>query len=204
MDQSEMNVTGILLAGGLSSRMGKEKGLVKVGNQYLYEYPLQVLEACCNEILISTCKDSVISRSYPIVCDETSGLGPIGGIYTCLKHSSNDLNVILSYDMPGVNEALVRYMLHEIKGDDMVVPSLKANQPEPLCGIYRKSILPVIEACIQQNEYAVHAVRNRSRSKVLLIKQHMSFWHPDLFANINKIGDLEQLSPGFGRITNEK
>jgi len=75
MDHSEVKITGILLAGGMSSRMGREKGRIKLGNRYLYEYPLQILETCCDEILIST----------------------------CLKHSSNELNVVLSYDMPAVS-----------------------------------------------------------------------------------------------------
>jgi molybdopterin-guanine dinucleotide biosynthesis protein A len=203
MDQHAGHMTGILLAGGKSSRMGKEKGSLKLGNQFLYEYPLQVLEACCENILISSCNPSLPRAPHPLVCDEISGLGPLGGIYSCLKYSSTELNVILSYDMPGINVPLIHYLLTEAKGYDVVVPALIEHQPEPLCGVYRKSALPVFEACIQQKEYAVHKALRKSRSKVLIIHQHMDFWHPELFININTREDLERLSPGFGSATNE-
>lgn len=203
MDHREVKITGILLAGGKSSRMGKEKGRVKLGNRLLYEYPLQVLEACCDEILISTCSNSVIPAAYPKVCDEILGVGPIGGIYTCLKYSANEVNVILSYDMPGINVPLIDHLLKEISRYNIVVPAKQANQPEPLCGIYRKGALPALEDCIRQKEYAVHKALKKTSSKVIEIEQDLDFWHPELFMNINRIEDLENIPPEIGRRLNE-
>ena len=100
------NITGILLAGGQSRRMGRDKGMIRIGKFLMYQYPLKVLESLCDEILISTCNPMEIEEDYEQVCDNIPGIGPIGGVATCLEKSSNDLNIILSYDLPLVNRGL--------------------------------------------------------------------------------------------------
>jgi CTP:molybdopterin cytidylyltransferase MocA len=57
-------MTGILLAGGMNRRMGKEKGNIRIGDAYLYQYPLSVLEKLCDEVLISTCKKAVFQEQH--------------------------------------------------------------------------------------------------------------------------------------------
>ncbi|MDT8431693.1 MAG: molybdenum cofactor guanylyltransferase [Bacteroidales bacterium] len=100
------NITGILLAGGRSRRMGRDKGMIRLGKFLMYQYPLKVLESLCDEILISTCNPMEIEKDYEQVCDNIPGIGPIGGVVTCLEKSSNDLNIIVSYDLPLVNREL--------------------------------------------------------------------------------------------------
>ena len=90
--------TGILLAGGLSKRMGLEKGLIRVGDSLLYQYPLRVLQSLSQKILISTCKKLDITESHEQVCDTIPGIGPMGGLYTCLKYSDTDPNLVVPYD----------------------------------------------------------------------------------------------------------
>ena len=57
-------ITGILLAGGMSQRMGKEKGIIRIGPKYLYQYGLEILENLCDEVLISTCKEGLFFENY--------------------------------------------------------------------------------------------------------------------------------------------
>lgn len=198
MDDAEIKITGILLAGGKSRRMGREKGVLKIGKRYLFQYPLKVLEALCDEILISTCDKFSLPVEYPKVCDEVGGIGPMGGIFSCLKRSSNDLNIVLSYDLPLVNEALVSYLIQERGSYDIILPSLQRNKLEPLCGIYRKKVAETLEDLIDKNEFAVHSAFQLVKSKTILIERQMPFWHPDLFLNINHIDDLKRLPSGFG------
>jgi len=193
MNNNKSNITGILLAGGLSKRMGREKGTLKIGDNLLFQYPLKVLERICGEILISTCNDSTLPVDYPKVCDEVKGIGPMGGIYTCLKHSSNDLNIIISYDMPLVSDALINHLIGESESFDMVLPALTADRPEPLCGLYRKNCVGIFEKCIEQKVYAVHLAMALSKSNVVLIDEKMSFWNPRIFLNVNSEEDLEDL-----------
>jgi molybdopterin-guanine dinucleotide biosynthesis protein A len=198
MKGSQQTVTGILLAGGLSKRMGQEKGGLKIGNRMLFEFPLRALEDTCDEILISTCKDFPTPLPYPLVCDETRGIGPMGGIHASLKHSSNDLNIILSYDMPLVSAGLLRYLIQESQGYDVVVPALDEKRPEPLCALYRKTVIEPFSRLIDEKSYAVHGVISRTRAKILTIEPGMPFYHKDIFLNINRAGDLQRLPRNYG------
>jgi molybdopterin-guanine dinucleotide biosynthesis protein A len=193
MERPHPAITGILLAGGMSSRMGREKGEVMIGRRRLYEFPLQLLENLCEEILISTCKNPSPVPHHPAICDEIKGIGPMGGILSCLEQSTNDLNIILSYDMPLLHESLLEYLVSESKGYDIVVPALDKTRPEPLCAVYRKRITPVLRELISEKEFAVHKVIVRSRSKVLIIDDRFPFFHPGLFLNVNSLEDLDRL-----------
>ena len=140
----EEQITGILLAGGNSKRMGREKGLIPVGDALMYQFPLRVLESVCPEILISTGKHLEIEEKHKQVKDAISGMGPIGGLYTCLNRSKTDLNLVLPYDLPLVNRELFLHLLKHARGYEVVIAAMEPDKPEPLCGIYRKTVLPVI------------------------------------------------------------
>ncbi len=202
MNSSRSKITGILLAGGMSRRMGREKGILKIGGRFLYQYPLRILEALCDEILISTCTNFSTPLAYPAVCDEITGIGPMGGIYTCLKKSSNDLNIVLSYDMPLVNEGLLEHLIHESPSHDIVIPALQDNKSEPLCGIYRQSVTDVFRDLIGKKMYAVHRALPLVNSRTVLIDDRMPFYHPDIFLNINQESDLKRLPATFENETN--
>jgi molybdopterin-guanine dinucleotide biosynthesis protein A len=198
MNSSLGPITGILLAGGKSQRMGREKGTLEIGNRLMYEYPLEVLETICEEILISSCSDQPSLAGHQVVCDEIKGIGPMGGIHSCLGQSPTDLNIVLSYDMPLISEGLLRHLVAESHGWDAVIPALHQDKPEPLCAVYRKSVLGAFRDLIKKKQYAVHQVIPMIKSRVLIIDDTMAFYHPDLFLNINRQSDLNRLPSGFG------
>jgi molybdenum cofactor guanylyltransferase len=178
--------------------MGTEKGHLRIGDRLLYQLPLAVLENSCDEILVGTCRDSIIPVHHRVVCDEVKGIGPLGGIYSCLKGAANELSLVISYDMPLVNDALVTLLLHEAEGYDLVLPAMEGRKPEPLCGLYRKSVIPLIKEMIRENDYAVHHLLMKCNSRIINISEKMECWHPDLFLNINSREDLVRLMAGSG------
>ncbi len=193
MIASDQKITGILLAGGKSSRMGKEKGFIMLGDKMLYQYPLRVLESLCDEILISTCKTLEIEEDHEQVCDEITDLGPIGGIYTCLKKSSSTLNIILSYDLPMIKQDVLEELLRSSSGHDVVLPAMDPDWPEPLCGIYTKDVADVMLGQIKKGEYAVHKCLSLVQTKIVQVTPNMPFFHTELFRNINTESDLDEL-----------
>lgn len=197
MHTSDTKITGILLAGGKSRRMGKEKGTLRMGAVPLYQHPLNVLELLCDEILISTCQASLSQVPYQKVCDEIKEIGPLGGIYSCLKQSSNNLNLVLSYDMPLVTESLFRFLIRKKDSYELVLPAMSGKQPEPLCGLYTKSVLQTIGLMIREQDFAVHHLLNRCNSRIVPVSEEMECWKPNLFLNINSKADLKFLPPGF-------
>lgn len=198
MPNSRTHITGILLAGGMSQRMGSEKGSIRIGNSFLYQYPLRILEELCDEVLISTCKPSLFRENHLTICDEIKGIGPLGGIYSCLKQSSTKLNLVLSYDMPMVNASLFNLLIREAEGFDMVLPAMGKEKPEPLCGIYNKRTIALMEEMISKKDFAVNHMLKQCKSKIIRITREMDAWSPELFLNINTREDLKRLPDGFG------
>lgn len=198
MSVNNQKVTGILLAGGRSRRMGCEKGTLRIGSSFLYQFPLGVLKGICDEILVSTCEGSVFQVDHQMVCDEVKGIGPLGGIYSCLKQSSTELNLVLSYDMPLVKESLFRLLISELGEYDIVLPGISKEKPEPLCGIYRKGTASIMEEMISKKDFAVNHLLSRCHSKIVPISGKMECWQPDLFLNINSKEDLKRIPAGFG------
>lgn len=187
--------TGILLAGGNSKRMGREKGLVPIGNAMMYQYPLRVLESLTDKLLISTCKTLDIEENHQQVCDEIPGIGPMGGLYTCLKHSDSDVNLVLPYDLPLVNRDLFQYLLPYSSEYSVVLPAMEPGKPEPLCGIYSKAVLPVIQQMIQEKNYAIHQLLQWVDSRIIIVEPSLPFFHEKLFSNVNTPADLEGILP---------
>lgn len=194
MNNHVRNITGILLAGGMSRRMGQDKGRMQIGHRFLYQYGLEVLKQVCNEIIISTCDRSDYFGDHKIACDDIPGIGPIGGISTCLKKSGTELNFILSYDLPLVSKELLQYLIGQIGNCDVIVPAVRVNRPEPLCGIYRKNVTEKLDRAIENKEYAVHSIFKMVKFKTVHITPQLSFYTPHLFLNVNTTEDLEFLN----------
>ena len=116
-----------------------------------------------------------------------------------MKQSSNELNLILSYDMPLVKEFLFGLLISEIDDYDIVLPGMPEARPEPLCGIYRKNTIATMEEMISNKDLAVNHLLTRCHSKIVPISKEMECWLPELFLNINSKEDLKRIPPGFGR-----
>ncbi len=188
-----MNITGILLAGGKSLRMGIEKGEIMLNGQELMKFPLKALESVCDHIMISTCNPAINNTEHQTVCDEIPGLGPLGGIYTCLKKTGTDTNVILSYDMPFVTADLLRHLLSLSNEFDITAPSLANQLPEPLCSVYQKSTTAAIEKSILNKNYKVNDLFKSTKFNHVVIHNQLPFFNPYLFYNVNKPGDYEEI-----------
>ena len=185
-------ITGILLAGGKSSRMGREKGGIEIGDRTLLRNGLDILEKCCDEILVSTCTGLPEVDGYTQVCDEIRDIGPMGGVFTCLRYSNSNRNLVLSYDMPLVNSDLLFRLLDEAQEADLVVPALGDGWPEPLCAMYRKSTMETLSKLIEKGNYAMHDLYALVRTRVLRIGPGSPGFHPDLFLNVNRPEDLKR------------
>jgi len=111
-----MGVTGIILAGGKSSRMGAEKGLQELCAKPLIHYAIEVLSGLCNTIIISSSSEAYKSLGHKVVADVIPGIGPMGGIYSALQQSKTEENLVLSCDLPFVSQELMSYILEYSMG----------------------------------------------------------------------------------------
>lgn len=185
-----MDVTGIILAGGKSSRMGAEKGLQELSGKPLIQYAIDALSGLCNTIIISSSSEAYHSLGYKVVADVIPGIGPMGGIYSTLQQSKTEKNLILSCDLPFASAELMSYILENSKGYKVAVPWLGDQHYEPLCGFYHLSILTQINAFIENNNYKLPDLFNEININKLVINNKQDFYQEDLFLNVNSKHDL--------------
>ena len=190
-------VTGLILAGGKSSRYGANKALVEVYGTLLIERVVRVMKAVFEEvILVTNTPEDYSFLDLPMVEDLIRGLGPIGGIYTGLATISTDAGFFVACDMPFLNAGLLRHMVKSRKGFDAVVPRMMGWMFEPLHALYTKNCLSVIKSVIDEHEYQLARCFQKIRVRYMDEEELRSF-DPELWSlfNINKPQDLPSTPP---------
>ncbi len=142
------NVTGIILAGGKSSRMGKDKALIKYGDETFMSNSLKKLNELFDEtIVVADNVGKYNIKNVKIINDIYPGKGPMGGIHAALKAAGNDWIFVIPCDMPIWEPYLAEEILKHRLDNDIVVP-LFNNRKEPLFALYKKTCIPKIEECL--------------------------------------------------------
>jgi len=185
-------VSGIIVAGGRSSRIGVDKALLKVGGSTMIERIITVLQQVAGHVLISAGNGKYSFTGYSHVEDKFADIGPIGGIYSALKASSTPINIVVSCDLPFLSVDLLDYLLKNALENELIIP-IHNNFYEPLCAVYNVSLLPVIEQQINEGDYKLINLITKTDSKLLPITSDLPFYKPNVFNNINSIADYEQL-----------
>ena len=164
-------LSGVILAGGKSRRMGKDKAFLEVGGRMLIQRVLDVVTALCDDVVIVT---NTPERYAPfgarLVRDIFPGAGALGGLYTGLHAARHARSVVVACDMPFLNRGLLQYMADLAREFDAVIPALGSVRPDlsdtsnarkwglhPLHAVYGKACLMPIERAIQQGDLRVIA-----------------------------------------------
>ncbi len=182
-------MTGILLAGGKSERMGIDKAFIDFQERKLYEYPLDILRELCSQVIISSSDKRFKITGHDVVPDEIKDIGPIGGIYTCLQKIKDDKALVMSCDIPFISIDFMRLLSSESGNYDITIGINKNKQPEPLIGIYNKRILKKIEEQIYSKKYKISSLFENLNVK-LIDPQAMGWDTDELFFNVNHSSDL--------------
>jgi molybdopterin-guanine dinucleotide biosynthesis protein A len=189
-------MTSIILAGGKSSRLGRNKSLQTVRGKTLIQWVIDRLATLSPEIIIATAHGEEIPCSSDVrlrtVADIHPGKGPLAGIYSGLIASSNSRAIVVSCDTPFVSVGLLEYMTQTCPGFDIVVPRMK-EKVEPLCAVYSKNCVAPIRELLKQNElkiielYPMVTVRYIEEAEIdRFDPEHLSFF------NINSQVDLDK------------
>jgi molybdenum cofactor guanylyltransferase len=186
------NLTGIILSGGKSSRMGLNKALIEIDGIKIIERIYNILKKITTNIIISSNTDVYTFLQEQYIEDEIKGIGPIGGLYSCLKKSSTKYNIVTTCDMPFIPIQLYKLFVSLSEGYDATVPLFNDNI-EPLVGVYNVSTLSFIENAINQKEYSVQNLLKKMNCKLIKVDESLEYFRKDYFININTREDLEKL-----------
>ena len=184
-------MTGVILAGGRSSRFGKNKALVEIGGTRLIDRVVSKMESVFHRlVIISNTPQEYSYLKLPIFTDLIKGLGPVGGIYTGLEVIEDEMGFFVACDMPFINEKLIRYIVDVKEDFDAVVPKIDWMM-EPLFALYRKSCLPTIKNMIESGIFQIHKAYQMIRVRYVNEKEIRKH-DPELqsFLNINRPDEL--------------
>lgn len=183
-------VTGLVLAGGQSRRMGTDKGLVVYRGIRLIERALSILTPLCNELLISTSNRYYGLYGYRLVGDSITGVGPGAGILAGLQEAANPAVVVISVDTPNITSDFLRQLLSITGSGDAVIPRHPNGFIEPLCAVYQKQAASVVEQALHAGTYKLTDIL--SLLKVTYCDIPPAVNAKFLFHNINTKDDLNQ------------
>jgi len=189
-------MTSIVLAGGKSLRLGKNKCLETINGKSLIERVIERLKAVSSRILIVTSKEQLdlpATGDAEVVVDFYPGKGPLGGIYTGLLASDSSHTLAVACDMPFLNIELLHYMIELSPGFDAVVPRLEEGKIEPLHAIYSKNCLDNMKTQLEHNQLEVSRFLNTVCVRYIELAECRRL-DPRLltFFNINSQSDLDR------------
>ncbi len=189
MTKGKERLTGVVLAGGKSSRFGQDKGLYHFHGKPLVEYALDILRPVCHDILISTNHpDDYSGFGIPCITDFFRDAGPLAGIHSALKHARSSMVAVIGCDMPNIPSRLFTAMLQHAGAYDVVMPAHRGFT-ETLCALYSKNAIYAIEQSIRNKEYKIIKAIESLNALFLPVEQE-PFYRPGIFQNINYKSDL--------------
>jgi molybdopterin-guanine dinucleotide biosynthesis protein A len=146
-----MRTAGYVLAGGASSRMGRNKALLVLRDRTLIEIVASAVREAAGTVSIIGSPEIYVPFGFPVIPDRLPGLGPLGGIETALSTTTAGWNLIVACDMPRVTPFLLRRILAEADAHPdagCVLPVSAGGLVEPLCAAYHKRILPAVSQAL--------------------------------------------------------
>lgn len=151
-----LDMTGVILAGGKSTRMGTDKAFMHIGQVTMIKKIASELGKVFSRILIVSNNPNPFKKhlGLPVVEDLRLGCGPLGGIHAGLFHAATPYVFITACDMPFIDARLIRILAGACTGYDAVVPKI-GEYLEPLFAVYGKSCLSTLEKALDSGYYKV-------------------------------------------------
>ena len=183
-------ITAIILAGGKSTRMKKEKGLMLFGKKTLVEHVIDALKKITNNIIIITQNPGYEKFGYPCFADVIQDKGALGGIYTGLTYSASQKNLVVGCDMPFLSEDILTNLIHEMDEEDVLLME-HMGKAEPLCSIFDKNCITHIRSLIEKNQLKITDALQNLKKRVISFDNE-EWFKGNEFTNINSIEELKK------------
>ena len=184
-----MHATGIILAGGKSSRMGEDKGLVLLNGKPMIQYVIEALKEVVSEISIISNNQSYNQFGMPVYSDIIKDKGPVGGIYTGLYHSKTELNFCISCDVPMISSDFIFWLLNR-SGNAFVTLPMYKDKVHQMIGVYSKQVLSNFQESAEKEHLKLSQVNNDMACEIIDIEKEYANFDELIFSNINTKNEL--------------
>lgn len=183
------NITGIILAGGKSSRMGTDKGFVIYKHQTFMAHIIEVLRLTVDNIIIVSDNTDYDSFNLKRVNDVIKDSGPLAGLYSGLIHSTTENNLVLSCDIPLITLEILQKLIEHIDDEADIIQLESKRKPMPLIAMYKKKCAQTCAQLLQNDERRMSALTNSLNTKTVLLEQDLDKYT----LNVNTLNELNAL-----------
>lgn len=189
-----MKAAAIILSGGKSSRMGKNKALLKLNEKTTIERMVDILKIYFDDIiLVTNDMESYQFLGVKMVSDHYPGKGPLAGFHAGLMASDYDVNFITACDMPFISGELASTLVNMIDHHDALVPVINGKM-QTLCAVFQKKSVAKIEECIENGRLPIKHLLEHLNVLYVTEKELQAYSNIDMervFFNMNHPHEYE-------------
>ena len=183
------NITGIILAGGKSTRMGTDKGFVSFKNKTFIEHIITAIQPLVDEVIIISNQEDYDQFGLKRYDDLIKNAGPLAGIYTGLHYSKTENNLVISCDVPLINTEVLQKLIEQTNDTSEVVQLQSNGKNMPLIASYKKKCETIFLEELKLDQRKVQEALKKCKVQTVqidsVLEKHTT--------NINTKKDLEFL-----------
>lgn len=192
MNKEVKGWTGVVLAGGRSSRMGSDKAMMPLhpGGPSLLDHALDRLAPLVDELLVIGHPELHGHVGPFVIADDLPGKGPLGGLVTAMRYAGQDRLLVLAVDMPNVGHELLLRLTQGLGNfTDAVIPRHEGRS-EPLVGAYHRRCATTFQMLLAQDRLKMSEALQQVRTTWIEVSDKENGPESDLFRNVNRPEDL--------------
>lgn len=182
-----------ILAGGKSTRMGRDKAFLQLGNETLLSRSLKLAHAVSERVsIVGDAKK--FAAFAPVVKDVYRDCGPLGGIHAALTATSAELNLMLAVDLPFLQPDLLEYVIGQAKKSDAMVTVPRAGGGfQPLCAAYRRDFRNLADDALRNRKNKIDLLFAKIEPRIIGEEElSRAEFSPEIFRNLNTPEDLQE------------
>jgi molybdenum cofactor guanylyltransferase len=186
-------VAGFVLAGGRSTRMGRDKAFLELGGQTLLARALSLAGMVAEQVRIVGASECFLAHGR-VVEDVFPGRGPLGGIHAALISSAAELNLMLAVDLPSVEPRFLAYLVNAARQTSALVTlPHAAGGWQPLCAVYRREFTTIAEQSLREGSNRIDTLLVRVETRVIREEELEGVgFSATMFRNLNTREELER------------
>ena len=183
------DITAIVLAGGKSSRMGTDKGFIDLNGRSFMARIVETVEPFVNKIIIVSSDPNYDVFNKKRVVDIIQDSGPLAGIFSGLFYSESEVNLVLSCDVPLINDVVLNTLIEGYDTESDVTQLQSNERTMPLIALYKKQCMhPCLEA-LKKGERRLTKVVAQLKTKTIALESSLT----PLVRNINTVDELKEI-----------
>jgi molybdenum cofactor guanylyltransferase len=184
-----ITINGLILSGGLSTRMGEDKRLIQYHGKSQEEYLFEILSPYCSEVYVSLNKNQ--TTDLPHIFDIDLPIkSPIVGVISAFEKHSETAWLIVACDMPFVNQEVIEYLIKHRNPEKFATAFLNPEEhfPEPLLTIYEPRIFPELQEAVNQGKKSPMKVLESLQVELLKVIDS------EVLVNVNTVLERRNIS----------